>query len=344
VKYRAGIIGCGRIGSEFDDDPKRRIISSHAGAYTAVAETELVAVADLNKEKLEKCHKKWNVGSLYQDYKEMLGNENLDILSICTWNNTHHEITKRAVDKGVKAIFCEKPIADNLKNAYKMVDQCNKNNVILQIDHQRRFCKFHQAIRGYINKGKLGRIQQASFYYTGGIANTGSHVFDLLRFFFGDVSWIIAFSSENKSPNENDPNFDGVLKFKNNLCCNLQACDVEDFLIFELDIIGTEGRIRITHSGFDIEFYEIEDSHVFSGYRELYRAESPIDKDIPRGSMVNGVKHLVECLKNNKHSISSGEDGLKSLELICSFHESVKEGGKKIYLPIKETNVQIKSR
>ncbi|MGB2841558.1 MAG: Gfo/Idh/MocA family oxidoreductase [Halobacteriota archaeon] len=342
--YKAGIVGCGRIGSEFDDDQKRKYIATHAGAYSAVPETELVAVADINREKVEKCGKKWNARSLYQNYEEMLEKENLDILSICTWNSTHLEIVKKAVEYDVKAIFCEKPIADTLSNAYQMIEICNKNNVILQIDHQRRFCKFHQEVRNFLIGGELGKIQQVSFYYTAGIANTGSHMFDLLRFFFDDVEWVIAFQSENKFPNEEDPNFDGLLRFKNNVFCSIHACDVKNFLIFEMDIVGEKGRLRITHSGFDLDFYEIKDSNLFSGYKELYRCEPPIDKDSPRDFMINGVNHLVECLENSKQSISSGEDSLRALELICAFHESAKEDGKKMYLPLKESNIQIKSR
>ena len=342
--YNAGIIGCGRIGSEFDDDPKRKMVSSHAGAYSAIDEIILVAASEINTEKLYKCGKKWNVRSLYQDYEEMLENEHLDILSICTWNSTHLDIVKRAVEYDVKAIFCEKPIADTLNNAYKMVELCNKNNITLQIDHQRRFCKFHQAIRNFLVNGKLGRIQQVSSYYTAGVANTGSHMFDLLRFLFGDVAWVIAFLSENKSSKEEDPNFDGVLRFKNNVFCTIHACDVNNFSIFEMDIVGEKGRLRITHSGFDLDFYEVRDSNLFSGYKELYSSEPPTYVDLPREFMINGVKHLVECIENNKPSISSGEDGLRALELICAFHESAKEDGKKIYLPLKESSVQIKSR
>ena len=342
--YKAGLVGCGRIGSEFDDDPKRKGVSTHAGAYSAVPETDLVAVADVNRERLYKCGKRWGVESLYQNYEEMLETEKLDILSICTWNSTHLGIVRKAVEYDVKAIFCEKPIADTLSSAYQMVELCNKNDVILQIDHQRRFCKFHQEIKNFLNDGKLGKIQQVSFYYTAGIANTGSHMFDLLRFFFGDVSWVIAFQSEIKSPNKDDPNFDGVLNFKNDVFCSIHACAVKDFVIFEIDIIGSKGRLRITHNGFDLDFYEVRDSNLYAGYKELYRCEPPIDVNLPRDFMINGVKHLVGCLENDKQSISSGEDGLRALELICAFHESAKEDGKKIYLPLKESSVEIKSR
>jgi len=344
LKFRAGIVGCGRIGSEFDDDPKRKQVATHAGAYRAVDDVELVAACDLNKEKLEKCGNRWHISSLYQDLGAMLKNEALDVLSICTWNSTHLDIIKETVKSGVKAIFCEKPVADSLKNADEIVQLCNSKGVVLQIDHQRRFDKFHQEVRAFLRGGKLGRIQQVNFHYTAGIANTGSHMFDLLRFFFGDVEWAQAFYSENHSHNPNDPNIDGMLKFRNAPLCMIQACDARSYLIFEMDCLGTEGRLRLTHSGFDIEFYSVKESELFSGYREIYPVPSPIDKHIPRDFMVEGVKHLIECLKEGKKSISSGEDGRAALELICAFHESAKEGGKRIWFPLKDSEVEVKSR
>jgi predicted dehydrogenase len=344
MTFKAGVVGCGRIGSELDDDPKRKQIVTHAGAYCAVDEVDLVAACDLSKEKLEKCGKRWQITSLYQDLGEMLKNEALDVISICTWNSTHLEIVKEAINNGVRAIFCEKPIADSLRNADEMVKLCDEKGVILQIDHQRRFDKFHQEVRRFIQDGNLGRIQQVTFYYTAGIANSGSHLFDLLRFFFGDVEWVRAFYSQNKSANPDDPNIDGIMQFGNGTFCAIQSCDVREFLIFEMACIGTRGRLNITHSGFDLEFYEVGESKLFSGYRELFASTPPIHKDIPREFMVSAVRHLVECLKEGKKPICSGEDGRASLELIYAFHESAKAEGERISLPLADSEVEIKSR
>lgn len=342
--FRAGIVGCGRIGSQFDDDPKRKIISTHAGAYSAVGEVELVAACDLNKEKLVKCGQRWQIPSLYQDYGEMLKKENLDILSICTWNSTHLDITREAVNNGVRAIFCEKPIADSLRKADEMIKLCHEKGVILQIDHKRRFDRFHQEIKDFLHDGKLGRIQQITFYYTSGIANAGSHMFDLLRFFFGDIDWVQAIYSQNKSHNPDDPNIDGMVKFKNETLGSIQSCDVKEFYIFEMDCIGTKGRLNITRDGFDLDFYEVRQSQLFSEDMDLFQATSPINRDAPREFMVEAVRHLVGCLTEGKKSLSSGEDGRAALELICACHESARADGKRITLPLKDSQIETKSR
>jgi predicted dehydrogenase len=320
------------------------MVSSHAGAYRAVKEVELVAVCDLNPEKLEKCGRRWGIRSLYQDYREMLRKERLDILSICTWNSTHLEIAKEAVEQGVKAIFCEKPIAESLRKADEMIQICRERNVLLQIDHQRRFDPFHREVQRYLHQGGLGRMQQVTFYYTAGIANTGSHMFDLLRFFFGEVEWVWGIYSQNASPDPNDPNIDGIMKFRSGLSGTIQACDDLAFRIFEIDCIGTKGRLNITHSGFDIEYYSVADSSFFSGYKWLFPASPPLNRDMPREFMVEAVQHLVHCLKTREKPLCSGEDGRASLELICAFQESARDGGRKVELPLQDSEIEIHSR
>lgn len=344
VKYRVGIVGCGRIGSEFDNDPKRKSVSTHAGAYSTSDAIELVAVSDINEEKLEKCGKRWGVTSLYQDYKKMLREQSLDILSICTWNSTHLDIVKEALNYGVKAIFCEKPIADSLKNADEMIKRCDEKGVILQIDHQRRFDRVHQQVRKFLQDGNLGKIQQVSFYYTAGIANTGSHMFDLLRFCFGDVDWVQALYSQVQTPNPDDPNIEGMVKFRSGVFCSLKPCDVSWYNIFEMDCLGTKGRLKITRSGYDLEYYEVRESDLFSGYKELFPSKPPINNESPREFMTSAVSHLAECLREDKESISSGQDGRAALELICACHESARADGKRIVLPLKDSKIRIISR
>ena len=349
MRYKAGVIGCGRIGSEFDNDPGKEGTSTHAGAYSSMAKVELAALSDLDESRLEKAGKRWGVSHLYQDYREMLRREKLDIISICTWPpSSHAEIAMESIKYGVRAIFCEKPIADSLKNADEMIKRCREKGVVLQVDHQRRFDTLHQDVKAYIREGNLGGMQQVTFYYTRGIANTGSHVFDLLRFFFGDVDWVQAVNSRNKSPNPDDPNIDGMLKFNSGLFGSIQACDDKNYLIFELDCLGEKGRLNlkynVLHDTVDLEFYKVSEPAQSSSYNSLISAPSPIVTGRPDESILNSVKHLIRCLEEKTASISSGEDGRAALELICAFRESADADGRKVSLPLKNSSIVIKSR
>lgn len=342
--YRAGIIGCGRIGCGFDDDPRRGYVSTHAGAYVRTPGISLVALADLDRAKLARYADKFDVKGRYESYQEMLAHEDLDILSVCTWNDTHREIVEGAAGAKVRAIFCEKPIASTLTDADDMIQRCAAKDIILVIDHQRRFDPFHQQVRSYIEEGRLGRVQHVTCYYTAGVANSGSHLFDLLRFFFGDPVWVQGAYSQNLSTNPQDPNVDGWLQFRDGLLVAVQACDVRSYLIFEVNILGTLGRLRIVSSGFDLEYEHVRESPRFSGYNELFPAPPPLDSSGPREFMLRAVEHLIECLRYAKEPISSGLDGRRALEIICALRESAEENGRRIELPLQESRIRILSR
>jgi len=176
--YRAGIIGLGRIGVEFDD--------SHASAYIDCPDTELVASCDIKKV------------ALYDDYIRMVKEQELDIVSVCTPPETHCQIVCN-IAPYVRAIYCEKPIATTLEDADRMIETCHKHNVILQINHQRRFIR-------------------PRFRFSRGWLNTGTHMFDLLRQLFGEPTYIY-------------PNGIG---FASGLSCEIEKVDTDE-PIFELD-------------------------------------------------------------------------------------------------------------
>ena len=332
MKYRAGIIGCGRIGYEFDKDPKRSYISTHTGAYNYVKDIVLAAVCDIDKKRLKACVNRWRIPAGYGDFKEMLEREDLDILSICTQPSTHYQILKEAVRYPLKAIFCEKPIADNTKNAEKMVRLCKEKLIILQIGHQRRFDPLHINLREFIKSKRIGDVQQVNAYYTAGVNNTGSHMFDLLGFFFGEIDWIEGFFSKNVSRRKGDPNIDGFMRFKNGVFSSFQSCDVNEYTIFELNCFLQKGRLVLKDSGFNVDYYNICESKFYSGYKELYKDRHGFKTKYKRNFMTNAVEHLVRCINNKKESTSSGDDGLKALALIEACIVSARNNGKRIYL------------
>jgi predicted dehydrogenase len=274
----------------------------------------------------------------------MLRAERPDIVSICTWSDTHLELVRAAVNHDVKAIFCEKPIADSLEAADEMIRLCMEKRVILMIDHQRRFDPFHQQLSAFFREGRLGHVQQVTCYYTAGVANTGTHLFDLLRFYVGDVAWVQGRVSSNPAPNPADPNLDGWIGFTNGATAAIQACDVKDFSIFEICLLGTKGRMRVTASGFDVAFEEARESHRFAGYKELYPAPSPVQPEGQREFMLFGVAHLLDCLEHNRPPVSTGHDGRCALEIICALQESATERGVVVRLPLVRTRLKIQSR
>lgn len=330
--FKVGLIGCGRIASTLDDDPKRKYISTHIGAYKYAKSTDITAVCDRDTKKLRKCQEKWNIPRGYTDFKEMLKKEKPDILSICTPHDTHYAILKEAAKFPLKAVFCEKPLADTIKNAKRIVGLYKRKKILLQINHQRRFDPLHLKIREIIRDRKLGGVQQVNFYYTAGIKNTGSHMFDLLRFLFGDAEWIKGIYSRNLSHNPSDPNVDGILRFKSGVLTTFQACDVKRYSIFELNCLLQKGRIVIGDHGFSADLYKVVKHKYFSGYKQLHKRREPVKMSYKRDFMINAVNHLVRCIKEKKCSGSSGIDGSRAVELTEGALNSAGKNGKRIIL------------
>jgi len=313
-KYKAAIIGCGRIGSEFDKKPVRKIAFSHAGAYSICPRTALVTACDLRRSKREEFKKKWGVDTVYSDYKKMLKNEGIDILSVCTPANTHSAIVRYAARFSLKAIYCEKPISDNLKDAERTVKLCKDKGILLMVNHQRRFSPFYRELKSKISSGHFGRIQHVNCYYTRGIYNTGIHIIDLFIFLFGRVQWVQAYHSSNKSPFKNDPNLDGVIMFKNGLQAAINACDDAHYLILEIDILAAKARIRL---GTDIGYFKLLKGRNLLGKKELVRAKSSHFKSkYGMISLSHGVEHIIDCLEKKQKPLSPGSQAAYALEVI----------------------------
>lgn len=296
----------------------------------------------MDQAKLDKCRQQWQVKAAYNDYHDMLKKERIDILSVCTRSKMHLPIIEEALKYDLQAIYCEKPIAASLQEADRVIKLCKNKGVILVINHQRRFNPFYRALSRAIKNGDFGRIQTAVFNYTRGLANTGSHAFDLLNYMIGEPAWVTAAFSAVAAPDPNDPNYDGLIKYKNGAVAVLQACDDNNYLIFELDLLAEKGRFRL---GKEQEYYQPVGSKNLLDKNELVKqAKWPLKVKPSPLNLLTGIDHLINCIEGKEKPLSTGQDGRLALELISAFHQSAVNKGKRVTLPLKIRNVEIGSR
>ncbi|HIE18502.1 TPA: Gfo/Idh/MocA family oxidoreductase, partial [Candidatus Bathyarchaeota archaeon] len=127
---RVGIIGTGKRKVR-GDAMGYGMAYKHAEAYVSLGNCRIVACADIVKENAEAFAEVYDVPSIYLDYKEMLSEENLDMVSICTWPRLHSQMVIACAKSGVRAIHCEKPMADTWAGAKRMYAECLKHGVQL---------------------------------------------------------------------------------------------------------------------------------------------------------------------------------------------------------------------
>jgi predicted dehydrogenase len=338
-KMNCAIIGCGRIGCGFDDNFSK-IIKTHAGAYINNPQTNLIALCDVDKKKIKRYSKKYKIFRTYTDSDELFKNEKLDCVSICTLVETHLDLVKNAAMNGVKGIFLEKPITTNLKNAKEIIDICKKYDVTLIVDHQRRFHPAYDLVKKILEKKEVGDIQLVNVFYGSGIANTGSHMFDLLRMLFGDIKSVEGKLSKNISNNIQDPNLDVILEF-DSFNCNIHSLNYKNYAVFEAEIFGTKGVLKLEMINNKVDFFKVT-----SKKASVFKILEPLKfkvKESKHSPIELGLQNLLQCIKMKKTPKSSAYDGYKSLEVIIAAIQSA-EKKEIIRLPLKNNNYQIYSK
>lgn len=326
--YNVGIIGCGRIASGFENDPLREHPCTHAGVYSVTPQTKMTCASDINRFKLEEFSKRWGVHRSYIDYKEMLSREKLDLVSVCTPPDTHSRIVIDAAKSGVKAIFCEKPMATSIQEARKMVDICKKYGVHLTVNHSRRWDMNYQQLKGILSKKELGEIVKIIGCCTSGLFVMGTHMIDLLMYFCGDVAKVMGVKENTRGVDSlwysenyslNDPPVSGILWFKNEIIGQLLASCKTRYPLFDIEIFTTRGRISVKEWAFAkylIEIYKLKD-----GKKPKLHLEKKI---VSRRNnlMISAMKDIVSSLKSNRPTVSTGEDALKTMAVMNALLKS----------------------
>lgn len=153
-KLKVGIIGTGWIAD------------AHIQSYKEMPDVEIVAGADLVEGKAEAFFQKWKVEGVrcYPDHTSMLDAEELDAVSICTYNRTHAACTIYALEKGVHVLL-EKPMCVTIEEAVEICKAEKKSGKVLSIGFQPRFDPNMKMIKKIVESGELGEIY---YIQTGG--------------------------------------------------------------------------------------------------------------------------------------------------------------------------------
>lgn len=331
-RYRAIVIGAGKIGALLEADPLRPKPSTHAGAYFSNPKFELVGLVDINKEYLQKASSLFPNVSLYGDALECIEKEKPDIVSIATTSDTHLELLKLCVEKKIRCVICEKPLSDSLDQLQSLID-LERTDTIIILNHQRRFFPLFKKIKDKIASGQLGDIQQVTAYYSNGLLNNGTHTVDALRYLLDDevVSVVGIENKNNLTCPKGDQNIDGLLVFKKGVVASLQSFDNQDYGIHEFRIYGKKGAVFIRNYGYTFDWLPVESSRNFAGLQEL--RDDHIVTETQAGGMIGGaIIHALECLNGGSEQVSTLRDGIKDLEILCALKESAQNGSKNTHI------------
>ncbi|WP_438349331.1 Gfo/Idh/MocA family protein [Paenibacillus sp. FA6] len=163
---KVGLIGFGFMGHMHFDNYVR--LASEG------AQVQLVAICDLRIEELKQGAVAGNIATdqdeydlspynLYDNIDAMLANEELDVVDICLPTYLHAEITCMMLEKGLH-VFCEKPVAGNSTDGWKMVEVAKRNSKTLMIGQCLRFWPAYEYLKGCVEDGRFGKVKAGSFF------------------------------------------------------------------------------------------------------------------------------------------------------------------------------------
>jgi predicted dehydrogenase len=308
--YRAAIVGLGQVGLLFDSDARRSGVWTHFTAYERMAlHFDLVSACDPDKSRQALAKQRRPTLNCYDSLEELLNGQEVDIVSLCTPPQLHAEQIAQCAGR-VKAIICEKPLSANSQSARPALEACRKAGTLLVVNYYKRFDELVPSVKELIAHGRIGRVKLVNAFFCGPLDAVGSHMVDLLRFFFGElqVEGQVSRACERYSIR---------LRTECDTLVHLHNVGPREEFVFEMDAIGDEGRIRLLNNCSDCEFLRYRESDRYSGYRELYPATFKLSEKMER--FLPLFLETVEALRGKRQTLTSdGENALRTQLLIGS--------------------------
>jgi len=340
-KIRMAVVGCGRISKK------------HFGSIEKHQDNiELVSICDVQQKVLSEHEATYKVKG-YLDLSDMLENEELDLVAICTPSGIHADQTELCAKHGVN-VMTEKPMATRWSDGVRMVKACDDAGVRLFVVKQNRRNATLQLLKRAVNENRFGKIHMVHLnvfwtrpqeYYDqapwrgtwefdgGAFMNQASHYVDLLEWLIGPIDKVQAMMSTTRDIEVEDT---GVLnvKWRNGALGSMSVTmltypkNLEGSII----ILGEKGTVRVGGVAVnDIQHWEFDEPKDY---------DDEVKEANYQTTSVYGFGHplyynnVIEVLRGEAKPETNGREGLKSLEVLIAAYLSARDG-KTTSLPLE---------
>ena len=330
-KIRAAIVGLGRITSLLEEDTLREKPCTHAGAICADENCILAAGCDIDEERRRLFEQKWQVPT-FSEAAQMLDAHSPQIFVIATHPDSHYHYCRLAADYKVPVVICEKPLADNIKNARKIARLTERTGApVIITNHERRYSRDYIRAKNILKEGSLGAVVSVrAVLYMGKTArlidmfwHDGTHLADALMFLTDAKlkhrrSWGVKLKTRSGSAwleGELSPNLIPQRREKSSVPVIIEIGASRDHLVFEIEFSCEKGRLKIGNGVFEI--WESAPSPYAQKFRSLKNTGEVFSG--ATGYFSNMIKDAAACVKDKSRTPVSGViDGLRVIEYLNS--------------------------
>lgn len=344
------VVNVGLLGSQF-------ISTIHAESFASVPDAKLLAVASPTPRNAETFAKKHGIPHSFTDYRDFLAMDEIDVVVVGIPNDVHCQATCDAAAAG-KHVICEKPLAMNLAEADRMIEACRRAGVKLMYAEELCFTPKYVRMKQLLDEGALGKphlLKQcekhdgphAPHFWDvdrsgGGVTmDMGCHAIEFFRWMLGRPPIVSVYAQMgtyvHADKTRGDDNSVVILEFEGGCVgvaeeswCKLGGMDDR------AEVHGSEGvafadllhgNAIETYSkqgyGYAVEKAGETRGWTFTIYEEAWNYGFPQE-----------MAHFIECIRDDKQPLVTGEDGRATLEAIFAAYESAGTG-KKVAVPFE---------
>lgn len=344
-KVRIGVIGAGTISQ------------SHLTAYAARDDVEKVMIADQVGQRAADRAAEYGFAGSTDSVDELLARDDIDAVSICTWNNSHADIAIRAMEAG-KDVLSEKPMSKTVEEAQTVADAVERTGRKYEIGYVRRYGQNASVLKRYIEAGDLGKLYYAKSSFLrragnpggwfadversggGPLIDVGVHNIDLAWWLLGKPSTTTISASvfheigprgnidtlERWKAADYDPEVDTVedlatafLRFDNGATLSVDVS-------YSLHALADETSLKVhgTQGGAELE---PELKLVTEQHNTIVNVLPQMDHLTWDGGAFHAeIGHFVELVKGNAEPFAPVSDGVEMMKMLMGIYRSGKEG------------------
>jgi predicted dehydrogenase len=329
---RVGVIGLGQIA-----------VRAHLPGYDKAEGCQLTAVHSGREAHAKQVAAQFGIPYIYKSWEKLLESDHVDAVSICTPNFIHMPIALKAMQEG-KHVLVEKPLAMNTTEARDLIAAAKKYKRVLMVHHNMRFDPAVRTAGKLLQKNTIGEIYafkcslthrgpsawspKADWFFNpekaggGALMDLGPHVFDSLSYLLEDQAIM---SGAGAAYPKNGGKGKGtmsrcevhcacLLRFKKGTVGTVNLGWVDTTYQNRFYFFGTKGTLSLNLAKGDPITLEFRDKEG--------RTHPPLDHDSFYPSI---YQHFIDCIRNGKTPWASGEEGLRTLELVEAGYRFLKQ-------------------
>lgn len=329
------------------------IADIHAKAIAAIPNAGLVGVFNRTKKKADSFAEKYDCEA-YDTIEQLLNNDAVDIVCICTASGLHRDPALKAIQAG-KHCLIEKPLEVTLEKSDEIIDAARENGVKVAVIYPTRFYPSSQHIRNAIDENRFGNLVLGSAYVKwsrdekyyasadwrgtwefdggGALMNQAIHSVDILQWYMGPVESVQAITANVRHKNiEVEDTAIAILKFKNGAVGTIECSTaVYPGSFKKIEIMGTKGSAIIEENSLT-QWQFADETEEDNQLRESYSAAGPSKGGVANPMDIGFYGHqkqiedLMEAIADNREPLVSGEEGRKSVEIVRAVYDSARTG------------------